>query len=117
MKWGAAVEYLGQDIKNGVQSVAQHMRGVALGWAGIVQHLDGVVQVLGSQLSHHGHHHIPCIVPACPPQHSQLRWSLFRLVKNSDTAGRFFGICKDVRIVVYEWSTGVNSSSAPYQNE
>ena len=38
--------YLRQSIKDGVQGVAQHMRSVAFGWAGIVQHLDCIVQVL-----------------------------------------------------------------------
>ena len=47
--------HLGDGVKDGVEGVAQHMRRVALGRAGIVQHLDGEVQVCCPQLSHHGH--------------------------------------------------------------
>lgn len=52
-----------------MQGVAQHMRRVALGRARVVQHLDGEVEVLRTQLSHHGHQHIPGIIPANTPHH------------------------------------------------
>ncbi len=52
-----------------MQGVAQHVRRVALGRARVVQDLDGKVQVLRTQLSHHSHQHIPGIIPARTPQH------------------------------------------------
>ena len=40
------------------------MGGVASGRAGIVQGRDGKEEVGHAQLSHHGHQHIPGIIPA-----------------------------------------------------
>lgn len=57
-----------QDMKNGVQSVAQDMSCVAFGWTGIVQRLNGIVQILHTNLSHHGNQDIPGIIPAHQPR-------------------------------------------------
>lgn len=65
--------YLCQDMKNGVQSVAQDMSCVAFGWTGIVQRLNGIVQIFHTNLSHHGNQDIPGIIPAHQPRTSSLK--------------------------------------------
>lgn len=63
--------YLCQDMKNGVQRVAKDMSCVAFGWTGIVQRLNGIVQILHTNLSHHRNQDISGIVPAHQPRPSQ----------------------------------------------
>ena len=58
------VVYLCQDMKDGVQGVAQHVSRVPLGGTSIVQGLNGIVQVLHTNLSHHSNQDIPGIVSA-----------------------------------------------------
>lgn len=53
-----------QDVEDGVQGVAQHVSCVALGRTSIMQRLNGIVQVLDANLSHHSHQHIPGIISA-----------------------------------------------------